>query len=334
MSSAGGVVGKACGSGAGASLRPGGAVGEEERVVGLTVSVIIPALNEAKNLPACLDGLNKQECVTAGVEVIVVDNGSTDRTREIGQALGARAVIEARRGRSFARNAGIRAAGGEVLVFLDADCVPRSGWLQGVLSAFKDAAVGCAAGEIENEVLGGGLAEFMGRKGYLSQADNFAHPFLPYAATGNVAFRKTVLDRIGGFDVKLWTGQDADLCWRMQLETEYKIKLVPDAVVVHRMEVSPRSIFRQKRRHANGLVMLYKKYRMYWRPERKGLKSLYWEYRSIARRALRVGARRLREKVGMGVGSPLPFDEQQVLFELAWKVGLIEGSLRHRVLFL
>jgi cellulose synthase/poly-beta-1,6-N-acetylglucosamine synthase-like glycosyltransferase len=238
------------------------------------------------------------------------------------------------RGRAIARNAGLRVAVGEIVVFIDADCVPQAGWLEALVGGFDDPEVGCVAGEIVNEFTGGPLAEYMAANGHLSQADNFQHPFLPFAATGNVAFRRELLERIGGFDESLSEAEDADLCWRMQLETHYRIKLVPEAVVVHRMDVSPRGVFRQKRRHGLGAVMLYKKYRHDWKPPRKSVKTFYWEYRSLARRALRLGWRWWRGWVGIPERSALPFDENQIFFELGWKLGLVQGSLRHRVLFL
>ena len=83
----------------------------------MRVSLIIPALNEAESLGLLLD-----EVPTALVhEIIVVNNGSTDRTAEVARAAGARVVHEPRRGYGFACAAGTAAAEGEELVFLDGD---------------------------------------------------------------------------------------------------------------------------------------------------------------------------------------------------------------------
>lgn len=298
------------------------------------VSVVVPARNETSRLPACLEAVWTQKRSPFELEVIVVDNGSTDATAQIARSLGASVVVEAREGRSNARNAGMAAARGRIVVFLDADCIPQPGWLEKIMDAFKDKEVGCAAGEIVNELRDDPLSRFMIASGHLSQADNFRHPFLPYAGAGNVAFRKDVLDKIGGFDPRLPDGEDADLCWRMQLETGCKIRLVPEAVVFHRMEVTGRSVFRQKRRHAIGAVALYKKYRHLWKSPGKGTRKLYWEYRSLVRRALLLAWRRAGGRMGIRSEKLLLFDENQVVFELGWKLGLIEGSLRHRVIFL
>lgn len=83
----------------------------------MRVSLIIPALNEAESLGRLLDEVPAQLVH----EVIVVDNGSTDRTLQVAQAAGAVVVDEPRRGYGYACAAGMAAAGGEVLAFMDGD---------------------------------------------------------------------------------------------------------------------------------------------------------------------------------------------------------------------
>ncbi|PWC03242.1 glycosyltransferase family 2 protein [Agromyces badenianii] len=92
-----------------------------------TISVIVPSLNDAEFLTACLDALAKQ--TRRADEIIVVDNGSTDATADVGRAAGARVVHEPRRGIWPATAAGFDAASGELLARLDADSVPAPDWL-------------------------------------------------------------------------------------------------------------------------------------------------------------------------------------------------------------
>lgn len=92
-----------------------------------TISVIIPSLNDAGFLAACLDALARQ--TRQADEVIVVDNGSTDATADVARAAGARVVGEPLRGIWPATAAGFDAASGEVLARLDADSVPSPDWL-------------------------------------------------------------------------------------------------------------------------------------------------------------------------------------------------------------
>lgn len=87
-----------------------------------TVSIIIPAYNEAENLPDTLEALGMALIeLTDQVEIIVVDNNSSDSTAEVAKKLGVRVVFEPVNQIARARNAGARAACGEYLVFLDAD---------------------------------------------------------------------------------------------------------------------------------------------------------------------------------------------------------------------
>lgn len=287
------------------------------------VSIVIPCLNEEERLGACLDSIFSQDYTRDRYEVIVSDNGSTDRSPGIAREKGAVVVEAKRRGVAAARNAGVSAARGEIIVSIDADCVAAPGWLARLVEAFRDSQIGCAGGAIEplDEGETSDLQQYLIEKGHLSQEQHINHPFLPHAATANAAYRKTVFDRIGTFDESLRSGEDKDICWRMQIETDYKVVYAPEAVVFHPYESDPRALFRQKRIHAYGEVAMFKKYRRRMGRKRKTLKETYWEYRSIANRGIRL-------LVGKPADVP---DRNQVLLELSWKAGLIHGSLAHRV---
>lgn len=287
------------------------------------VSVVIPCLNEEERLGACLDSVFSQDYPRDRYEVIVADNGSTDRSPAIAGEKGAVVVKASRRGVAAARNAGVSAARGEIIVSIDADCTASPGWLRRMAAAFEDPAVGCVGGAIEplQERETSELQRFLVEKGYLAQDQHVRHPFLPMVATANAAYRHEVFDRIGLFDESLRSGEDADICWRMQIETDFRVVYVPEAVVLHPYETDPRALFRQKRVHAYGQVALFKKYRGRMRERAKGFKETYWEYRSLLLRALRLFVRKTGDIPG----------RNQVLLEVSWKFGLIHGSIAHRV---
>ena len=104
------------------------------------VSVIVPARDAESTLPRALDALARQD-FAGDYEVIVVDDGSRDRTVELAQAApGPLTVIEqAAAGPAAARNRGVAAAGGRALAFCDADCFPTSGWLSAGIAALQSA---------------------------------------------------------------------------------------------------------------------------------------------------------------------------------------------------
>jgi cellulose synthase/poly-beta-1,6-N-acetylglucosamine synthase-like glycosyltransferase len=296
----------------------------------LTVSVVIPALNEAVNLSRGLPVIRAQ--LLPRDELIVADNGSADDTALVASSLGACVVREPVRGRSHARNAGMRQARGEIVVFVDADCLPTPGWLASMMAPFADPTVGAVAGEIDTLEMETPLGQYLASKGHLSQAANFQHGFLPAAGSGNVAYRRTVLNQIGGFDETLYAGHDADLSWRMQIETGFRLMVAPRAIVRHRQEMSLRALFRQKRRHAHGGVLLYEKYRAQWNRPPKPLKHLYWEYRSMLRRSAALGVRSAGALVGLAERPPQA-QGYQLLMELGASLGRLEYSIRRRVWF-
>lgn len=296
------------------------------------VSIVVPAYNEADNIAACANALIEQEFPDNDYEIIVVDNNSSDNTLEIIKNFPVRNTIQYKQGRAAAKNAGVKLATGDLIVFIDADCVATKKWLKNIVFAFDNPGIGCVAGEIKplrtDDLTA--MERFLIEKGHLSPEHHMRHPFLPFVVTANAAYRREIFDAIGLFDEGMF-GEDADFSWRMQLHTNYKVAYAPEAVVFHPYEVKATDIFKQKRRHAFGSVMLYKKYKQYRQAERKSVKRTYWEYCSIMRRWRQLLIHKLKTKMLGTSNISAPVDECQLILETAWKVGLIHGSLKHRV---
>lgn len=100
------------------------------------ISVVIPALNEGQTLPACLESISSQK-TTYAFEVIVADNNSTDDTADISRQYGVRVATAKTAGVCHARNAGLQAAQGDIIVSTDADCTYDEGWIQTIGQAFE-----------------------------------------------------------------------------------------------------------------------------------------------------------------------------------------------------
>ncbi len=101
------------------------------RVFAKKISVIIPAYNEELYLGNALRALRKQTFPRKDFEIIVVDNASTDRTSDIARENGADTIVfEQHKGTNRARQTGLEASEGEIVAFLDADCIPESWWLE------------------------------------------------------------------------------------------------------------------------------------------------------------------------------------------------------------
>ena len=115
----------------------------------MRLSIIIPAYNEEAYLPATLDAINTARTLDA--EVIVVDNMSTDATRQIAEEHGARVITETERNIGKVRNTGADATTGDILVFIDADSIVRPGVFEKIVDAMSDDRCIGGSGAVEFE---------------------------------------------------------------------------------------------------------------------------------------------------------------------------------------
>lgn len=100
------------------------------------VSVIIPALNEEKRIAACIESARAQ--ITAfPYEIILIDNNSSDRTREIASQYGIQVLVQEKQGRAYARQMGAEKANGQILAFTEADCTLPPNWVESIANIFK-----------------------------------------------------------------------------------------------------------------------------------------------------------------------------------------------------
>lgn len=196
----------------------------------MTVSVVIPCFNRADLTINCLASLR-----TDNLETILVDNGSTDGTRQLSGTTTLRNPTNL----GFARacNQGAELATGGIVVFLNNDTEVHPGWLPPLVQAFADDQVAVAGpklvypdGRIQHAGVGirhrQGLIEAFNRTE--GEAGNC------WAVTGAcMAVRKPVFDELGGFDEGYWNGyEDVDFCLRVW-EAGMTVRYVPESVVTH-----------------------------------------------------------------------------------------------------
>ena len=232
------------------------------------VSVVVPVYNGEKDLLSLISCLKAQTYPANRVEYLLVDNNSCDRTAAILQTAAQNSsgitlcsLTENRIQSSYAaRNTGIRAAGGEILAFTDADCRPQASWLSALIQPFADSTVAIVAGEIvalPGKTL---LEQHAERQDTLSQKHTLAHPFCPYGQTANLAIRRQVLEQVGLFRPYLTTGGDADLCWRIQRQAAGQLKFAPTAIVQHRHRATLQELQSQWRRYGCSNRYLHELY--------------------------------------------------------------------------
>jgi glycosyltransferase involved in cell wall biosynthesis len=222
-------------------------------------SVIVPVYNDPR-IEECILSLLEQDYPKELCEIIVVDNKSNGSIQEIIQRFDVKYVRENRKGSYFARNKGIELASGDVVAFIDADCVADLHWLSQLLDGFKDSNVGGIGGRILKlkpqtwvQRNGEDLAEQQLTPQYLPFHED------PYIVTANAAYSLALLQELKGFDTQFQSGGDVDLSWRVQAKG-LKIITTPDAIVYHAARLTVRGYFKQFFNYAVGHTLLYRKH--------------------------------------------------------------------------
>jgi glycosyltransferase involved in cell wall biosynthesis len=287
----------------------------------MRLSVVIPCFNQAGRIGAQLDRL-AQENWSEPWEIVVADNGSTDATRAIVRRY--QDTIEnlrlvdasARPGASHARNAGVAAALGECVIFCDADDQIQPGWLAAMADPLRTHDV--VAGRLDSETLNDPWSQAaLGR--WQDEGLNPFGSYLPYGSSANLGVRRALHERIGGFDEDfLGAVHDIDYCWRLQ-KAGGQLHFEPRAVVAYRFRRDLPSLFRQARFYGVGFVSLCKKHRKELPTQRHPwlMGALSW--------------------LGLLRRLPIPPSKRRLatfVWHLGWKLGMLEGSIRHRVLVL
>ncbi len=202
------------------------------------MSVIVAARNNASTLPACLEALRAQD--HPHVEVILVDDGSTDTTAAIGDAHGVRVIRTPPVGASVARNLGIDAARGEIVAFTDGDCVAAPGWVRALVDGLGQSGATGVGGRQINVFTAGREASAEAFQAFFRVAsivsDYTRGDDRPRVVQHNPsccsAYRIDAVRASGGFSPDFWPGEDVDLDLRLAARgaTFY---YVPSALVHH-----------------------------------------------------------------------------------------------------
>ncbi len=239
-----------------------------------SISVVVPTRNRPERLAACLRSLLALQ--DEPLEIIVVDNAPVasdepSATREVVEAAGVRYVAEPRRGSSAARNAGVAASRGEIVAFVDDDETVHRGWLASLAAGFCDP-VGLVTGLILPAELGTEAQlifeqRYSFARGYVARTFDTElyranrHREVPaweIGGSGNMAIRREVFERLGGFDERLGAGraggcEELELFYRA-LATGVTCRYEPAAVTHHHHRREHEALKRQLRAYMRGHV--------------------------------------------------------------------------------
>lgn len=217
----------------------------------MKISIIIPVFNEEANIEACLSALHIGDLPPGLCEILIVDNGSTDRTATIARSLLPspilRVLSQPRSHVSIARNYGAAAAQGEILGFLDGDCFARPGWINEAIGHAQPTTVWGAHYLIPKD------ATWIGRTWFRHQATE-RDGLVSFVPAGSLFLHRADFERIGGFNPAIETAEDVEFCNNARA-CGMQIMAYPSLAVYH--EGTPRTLthfYRQNRWHGRHVL--------------------------------------------------------------------------------
>jgi glycosyltransferase involved in cell wall biosynthesis len=240
------------------------------------VSIVVPVLDGERTIGDCLASLLRVDYPENRREIIVVDNGSRDRTWEVVARFPVHALREPRRGPAPARNRGIAAGQGELFAFTDADCTVTTHWLPELVAGFNRDEIGAVAGEVVPYPPRTPVERYLASRRPAHNAWALSQPHR-WMAFPSVAVRREVFDRIGVLDPRFPGGADIDFTWRL-VAAGFELGFRPQALVFHRHPSTIGGLARQRLRYGRGHAALALEYpetiSWGWREETTAWKDL------------------------------------------------------------
>jgi glycosyltransferase involved in cell wall biosynthesis len=230
------------------------------------VSIIVPVYNDRGRIGACIEALLRQKWPADRREILIVDNNSTDGTRDIIAKYPVRLLVEKDRQSSYAaRNLGLREAKGEIIAFTDSDARAHANWLTVGIARMERDRIDYLSCRVKMFFGHGASPTLLDMVDYHFAFDNevdmkFSH------STPTVALitRRSVIEKVGGFSEELISGGDVefgDRVWRAGFRQAYE----PHAIVYHPCRSKPRAFFKRTWRYGRGRLVLSRRF-----PERFG----------------------------------------------------------------
>jgi O-antigen biosynthesis protein len=224
-----------------------------------SVSVVVCSYNGEKTIAACLESLMRLNY--PDYEVILVDDGSTDRLPSIAECFPQVVYYrQTNRGLSAARNTGASLARGDVIAFTDDDCVADEHWLLYLMQAMQDQQVEAIGGPNITPVDDGWIARCVaaspGNPSHVMLDDQYAE----HVPGCNLAVRRYALSEIDGFDAQFRVaGDDVDFCWRL-LDAGMHIGYASGAMVWHHRRATIAHYATQQKGYGRSEAMVHFKH--------------------------------------------------------------------------
>lgn len=197
------------------------------------VSIVIPAFNAASTIGQAIAACKNQDYPKDRLEIIVIDDGSIDDTKDVVEGLGVRYIYQEKAGPASARNTGWMNSKGDVICFTDADCIPELDWVSRLVRYYNMNDIGAVAGSYNAH----GSSYLLDKFVHYEIRDRHSRMFEYISSFGtyNVMIKRLVLKATGGFNIEYCnaSGEDTDLSYRI-IKAGYKIYFAKDAFVSHK----------------------------------------------------------------------------------------------------
>lgn len=240
------------------------------------VSVVVAAHNAARTLEDCLSSLLKLDY--PDYEVIVVNDGSTDRTEAIMRGFPFVGITTPNQGVSAARNEGLRAATGEIVAYIDSDANADPDWLRYLATTYLKFPVAGVGGPNLVPPEDNWKAKCVYRSPGGPTQVMYDDQHAEHIPGCNMSFLKSALDGVGGFDpIFRAAADDVDICWRL-IKAGHRIGFSPSAVVWHHRRPSVRAFWRQQVGYGVAESILERKFPTKFNP----LGHCFWQGRIYA----------------------------------------------------
>ena len=228
------------------------------------VSIIVPVYNSESILDLCLQSLLNLDYPKNLLEIIIVDNASTDDSKKIIEKYPVIYIYEQKNTSYAARNKGIRMSSGEIIAFTDSDCIVDPGWvIAGVEMLLKNMesndrkSMLVLAGRVEAYQPESIIEIYTAKIGVLDQMKNISRAVR--LATCNGFFYKPVFEKAGLFDEDLFSGGDTEMSWRIQTHG-YTIGYCDTAIIYHKHRTRLLNLYEQFFRYGYGSIYVWRKY--------------------------------------------------------------------------
>jgi mycofactocin system glycosyltransferase len=231
------------------------------------VSIIIPVKDQPQDLQECLQSLESLDYPRDMLEIIVVDDGSKPPVSDILPQVVTGIRNEKSQGPAACRNAGAEKASGEILAFLDADCIASRSWLRELIPFFGSEKTGAVGGLVSGFYRQKSIDRYedvssslnMGKR--LLLEGNSESSF--YAPTANILVSREVFQEVGGFEAGRRLGEDVDFCWRMR-RLGYTLVYAPLGSVAHKHRNRLGKMLKRRCEYGSSEAELYRTH-----PEKK-----------------------------------------------------------------